>query len=447
MSKYITREIEEVCLERIKSGLITAIIGARQVGKTTLLMRIRDVISKSNVISEKRIFYFSLDDPIIRSELNKNFNYIEKEIDKLLGEPLSRVKEPVLLIIDEVQKSPVIFDWLKIVYDQYPKVIKIVVSGSSSLEIKKKSSESLGGRLTFLRLYPFTLREIIIEETGVTLPNPLWNNFSQSKFIDFLLERQSLIYKYKSMLETLFERILIEGCLPAVYTSKTLDEKRLKLSSMVTTYLERDIRALNEVGSIDDFSNLLKTVSFEVGSIFNISSISSELGIAYNTLKKYLSILKETFILNPLSPLFYKIRKQVVKSSKMYFFDVGVANFLSKRTEMEHIRNIGGFLFENILIKSFESENNNQIVPKNIYFWRDYEGHEIDLIYEISEGRYIPIEMGLSRNLAKDKIINYKAFFNKFEDSPFGLFLYQGEVKEEKIFGKSVYLVPWWLWW
>jgi predicted AAA+ superfamily ATPase len=443
MSKYITREIEEVCLERIKSGLITAIIGARQVGKTTLLMRIRDVISKSNVISEKRIFYFSLDDPIIRSELNKNFNYIEKEIDKLLGEPLSRVKEPVLLIIDEVQKSPVIFDWLKIVYDQYPKVIKIVVSGSSSLEIKKKSSESLGGRLTFLRLYPFTLREIIIEETGVTLPNPLWNNFSQSKFIDFLLERQSLIYKYKSMLETLFERILIEGCLPAVYTSKTLDEKRLKLSSMVTTYLERDIRALNEVGSIDDFSNLLKTVSFEVGSIF----ISSELGIAYNTLKKYLSILKETFILNPLSPLFYKIRKQVVKSSKMYFFDVGVANFLSKRTEMEHIRNIGGFLFENILIKSFESENNNQIVPKNIYFWRDYEGHEIDLIYEISEGRYIPIEMGLSRNLAKDKIINYKAFFNKFEDSPFGLFLYQGEVKEEKIFGKSVYLVPWWLWW
>lgn len=91
----------------------------------------------------------------------------------------------MFLLIDEVQKSSVIFDWLKIVYDQYPKVIKIIISGSSSLEIRKQSSESLGGRITFLRLYPLTLREMITEKIEVTLPTPLWRGISQKNYSVF----------------------------------------------------------------------------------------------------------------------------------------------------------------------------------------------------------------------------------------------------------------------
>lgn len=448
MENYISREIEVNCLTRLKTELITGLIGARQVGKTTLLMKLKEIIPREGIASEKRTFYYSFDDPMLRSELKTDFRFLEKEIEKSLGEPLLKIKEPIVLIIDEAQKFPDIFDWLKIIYDQHLKKIKIVVSGSSSLGIRKKSTESLAGRITFLKLFPFTLRELIRELTGSALPGPLWNNILQKKINDSLLSRQSLLYKHKNLFEGLLERMLIEGSLPGVYTAQSLQERQLRLSSVIDTYLERDIRALGEVGSLDDYTNLLKTVSFEIGSTFNLSSISSDLGIAYNTVKKYISILKDTFILNPLPPLFRSARKRFVKNNKMYFFDVGVANFLSKRTEKEHIKGaFSGFLFENILIKSFESENENRPSPMNLYFWRDYEGHEIDMVFEGNASQYIPVEMCLGKNFPKEKMRNYHAFFKAFKESPFGILTYQGDVKEERVSGKTIYFIPWWLWW
>lgn len=239
--------------------------------------------------------------------------------------------------------------------------------------------------------------------------------------------------------------------MPGVYTAESRDEKYFQLSSIITTYLERDIRTLGEVGNLDDYSNLLKTISFEIGHIFNLNSISSELGIAYNTVKKYISILKDTFVLNLLPPSFRRARKRFVKSNKIYFFDVGIANFLSKRTEKEHIKGpVGGFLFENILLKSFESENENRPAPGNMYFWRDYKGHEIDFIFEDKNGGYIPVEMSLSKNFPTEKKRNYYAFFKSApggEESRFGIFVYRGDVKQETISGKPVYLIPWYLWW
>ena len=119
---------------------------------------------------------------------------------------------------------------------------------------------------------------------------------------------------------------------------------------------------------------------------------------------------------------------------------------MAKRTEKEHIRNIGGFLFENILLKSFESDNENRPAPKPFYFWRNYEGREIDLVIEHSPRQYIPVEIYLGKSFPREKVRNYCAFFEKFKDTQFGILIYRGDVKEEKITGKPIYLIPWWLW-
>lgn len=445
--KYIPREIEEKILKRLDSDLITALIGARQVGKTTLLMRIKEIVTSKGIISEQRSFYFTFDDPILRTEISSNFKFLESEIEKSTGETFPG-KTPVFIIIDEVQKAPQIFDWLKIIYDKYRDKVKIIISGSSSPAIKKGSVESLAGRITYLKLSPFSLGEIISEEIKVKLPNPLWTLLTSNNLKNIILERQALLYKNKETLNKILELILISGTLPAVYTAKTLEEKGLRLSSMVNTYLERDIRALNEVGNLNDYTNLLKIMSFELGSIFNLLSISKDLGITYNTIKKYVSILKDTFILNSIQPLLTRERKKLVKSEKIYFFDVGVANFLAKRTEKEHLHgNIAGFIFENILIKSFEAENKNQIIPLGQYFWRDYEGHEIDFVIEKDVKNYIPIEISLAKDIEKNKVKNFSVFFRNFKETPFGIILYRGDFKEEKIEGKPIYLLPWWLWW
>lgn len=445
--EYIKRELEEEVLKRLRSNLITAVIGPRQVGKTTLLMRIKEYIASKGVISENASFYFTFDEPLLRTEISNNFKFLETEIEKSTGEAFPGKKE-LLLIIDEVQKAPQIFDWLKIIYDKYKNRIKIIISGSSSLAIKKGSVESLAGRITFLKMYPFSLREMINDEIKIELPEPLWKSLPANNMKDYFLTRQAILYKHKEALDKLLERVLIIGSLPAVYTAKTTEEKNLRLSSMVETYLERDIRSLEEVGNLNDYTNLLKTISFELGSIFNLASISKDLGIAYNTIKKYISILKDTFILNAVPPLLQRGRKQLVKSDKIYFFDVGVSNFLAKRTEKEHIYGKpSGFIFENILIKSFEAANENQITSYGQYFWRDYEGREIDFIIEKDKRRHIPIEISMGKDFPKNKIKNFSVFFEKFKEAGFGIMVYRGDFKEEKIKGRPVYLLPWWLWW
>jgi len=446
MENYISREIQSTCIARLKTNLITAIIGARQVGKTTLIMKLKEIISESGIVCKERIFYYSFDDPMLRAELSLDFKFIEKEIERTLGRSITKLKKPILLIIDEAQKLPEIFDWIKMIYDNSNNNLKIILSGSSSPGIKKKSTESLAGRISFLKLYPFTIRELIQNLTNTSLPKPLWNCLPKKRIIDFLLSRQAILYKHKSNLDKLLERILIEGSLPGVYTAKSIDEKYLRLSSMVSTYLERDIRLSAEIGNLNDYSNLLKILSFEVGSILNLNKLSLDLGIAYNTVKKYISTLQDTFILNSLPPLFRRVRKRFVKSNKMYFFDVGVANFLSKRTEKEHIRGKCGFIFENILIKSFESENENCPLPKAKYFWRDYEGHEIDFVFGNDFKHIIPVEIYFGRNFPKEKMRNFYTFFREFKESRYGILIYQGDVKEERVSGKSVYLIPWWLW-
>ncbi|OGF45409.1 MAG: hypothetical protein A2452_04505 [Candidatus Firestonebacteria bacterium RIFOXYC2_FULL_39_67] len=444
---FIGREIENTCILRLKTNLILALIGPRQVGKTTLLNRIKDKAEELGLAEHGTDFYFSMDDAVIRAGIDKDFRYLEREISNALGRELKNEKRRVLIVIDEVQKSPEIFNWLKIVYDSYPKTIKIIVSGSSSLQLKKNSVESLAGRINFVKMFPLSLRELIAEETGKNLPEPLWLSLSEKNMESILRERQALLYAEKARLSGLLDRIMIEGTLPGIYTSTDKEEKAVKLRSLVNTYLEKDIRALGEVGSLEDYTNLLKTISYEVGSTFNLTSLSKDLGIALNTVKKYISILKDTFVLNALPPLLGSDRKKFVKNTKYYFYDIGVANSLAKRSEPEHIRAVAGFLFENLLLKSFEAENENRSTPGEKYFWRDYEEREIDFVLETKQGVKIPVEIYSGSSFPKEKTKNYRAFFEKFKEPPYGLFIYKGDFAVIKIAEKPIYMLPWWLWW
>ncbi|MDQ7822554.1 MAG: ATP-binding protein [Candidatus Eremiobacteraeota bacterium] len=430
----------------METGLITAVIGARQVGKTTMLLKLQELIAAKGPVAGAMIFYFTFDDPLLRAELYRDAKHLEREIERRTGMPFPGDK-PVLIIIDEVQKVPLIFDWLKLVYDRHCENLRLVLSGSSSPELRLGSAESLAGRITFLRLFPLSLREIIKSAWGLALPPPLWDILGGTHPMKDFISRQSLLYSHKAELENLLERILLEGCLPAVYAADTPAEKLLRLQSMIETYLERDIRAMQEIGDLNSYVSVLKTISYEIGSLLNLSSLSSDLGIAYNTLKKYISILEDTFVLNILAPMVPRVRKRSVKSSKVYFFDVGIANMLVKRTEREHIHGpVGGFLFENIMLKSFEAENRNRLARKNCYFWRDYDGHEIDLV--VSAGAHLfPVEIDYGKNLPREKLRNFKAFFEQFPESLYGIFLYRGELKEEQLGERKIFLIPWWLWW
>jgi len=449
MKKYIKREIENKIWEALEAGFIVAVLGARQTGKTTLLNHLSFNLQNKGV-PQKNIFFFNLDDVILRGEIISNFYFIRNFIEERLGKNLKDLSSPIYLFIDEVQKAPSVFDLLKILYDNFSEKIKIIISGSSSLTIQKKSAESLAGRMVNVYLYPLSIREILIDYFNLSLNHGLFEALIEGKRfdLDFLLFCQTQVlkqdYDQKRQLDLVLKQALLDGTLPAVFTR--VKEKEYLFKSLLETYLEKDIRRLEEVGSLDDFSRLISLLSFEIGSTFNIASLSRDLGIAINTVKKYLSVLQATFILKKLSPFFTKMRKRLVKSPKIYFFDVGLANFLAKRYYWENIIEKKGVLFENILLNSFEVFNNNFLKPGSCFFWRDYQGHEIDLVIENSKV-IVPIEFTLERDLSFRKKKNFIYFLKEFKNVSFGIVIYTGQLEKISLLGKEIFFIPWWLWW
>lgn len=354
--------------------------------------------------------------------------------------PLKEINTEVFLFIDEAQKLPQIFDIVKILHDEYK--IRILLSGSASLEIQKKGAESLAGRISYLYLMPFSIREIL-EDRVEKLPLPIWELFKEKDFVKILKERQAKLLKEEDWLRLFLRRMLLEGTLPAVYTAEDKEQKNLFLQSFCSVYLDREIRALREVGNLDDFTRVLLLLSFELGGLLNIASISKDLGLSINTLKKYISILLNTFLINLLPPHF-KRQKGLIRAKKLYFLDVGVANFLAKRENLNQIDQVCA-LFENIIIKNFESYNKNRSMPFASYFFRDYAGYEIDLMIE-SAGTRVGVEISLAEEVSKDKLKSLLRLTKELKLET-AVLVYQGRVKEVDLGTCKLICMPWWLWW
>lgn len=449
MPKYIKRDLEQPILEALKADYVVAILGTRQVGKTTLIGKLRDRLTQETFVKE-RTFFFNLDDVLLRQQVTSDFYFILNRIEQQLGETLAETQEEVLLFIDEAQKAPDVFELVKIIHDKHKGKVQIVLSGSSSLQIQKKSAESLAGRILYFYLYPLSVGEVLQDQFGFSPQVRLLPQLVSAK-LDFpsLQKQQAEIvgsWERQREFKLLLDRLLLDGGLPAVWQDPA--RKELVFKSLTETYLEKDIRALAEVGSLEDYTGLLKLFSFEIGGILNQHNLSQSAGIAVNTFKKYRSILLATFVINRLAPLVAP-RKQMVKSPKMYFFDVGLANFLAGRERQKHLQaaKVSGALFENILIKSLESYSKNTPRQPQLTFWRDYQDHEIDLVVE-SGGKKLPVEITLGEDVSNNKKRNFRHFFEEFgEDAKQGAIIYTGVLDRIKIGGKPVFLIPWWMWW
>lgn len=448
MENYIKRDVELAIKKALEAGYIVAILGARQTGKTTLMQKIKEDYLQQGY-SSSRIFVFNFDDVLLRNRVATDFYYLVNSMEKTLGTSIQSLKEPVLLCIDEAQKVPAIFELLKIIHDKQKKMLKILITGSSSLDIQQKSAESLAGRIQYYYLYPLSLSEILKDRFKFSGKRTLFWQLSNNQLnYQELRKQQGLVFtgwERIRELEILLERIMLDGGLPAVWQRPA--EKDRVYKSMVETYLEKDIRSLREVGSLNDFTQLLRISALEVGSMVNMSKLSHAAGIALNTLKKYHSILVSSFVVNKLQPL-VSARKKLVKSPKLYFFDVGIANYLARRDVFEHLQasKIEGAVFENVLLKSWESYNNNLLRPSSLAFWRDYQGHEIDFVLESGQER-IPVEVTLADKLDRSKKINLKHFFDNYPQTRFGMVVYTGELKTTNALRKRIYLIPWWMWW
>ena len=369
--KYIKRSAEEVINKQERMFKAILVTGARQVGKTTMLKTLKSEIN-----------YITLDDMLLSQAARED-----------PGLFLKPYKTPI--IIDEIQYVPDLLRYIKIEIDNSDKKAMFYLTGSQQFHLMKNVSESLAGRIGIVNLLGLSLREI--KEV----------NFNE-EFLptdEYMQKRQQC--ETNISYDEIWE-IIHKGQMPALYQDDI--DIDMFYSTYVNTYIERDVRNLTQVGDVFSFLKFMTALASRIGQLLNLNSVASEVGISLPTAQRWLSILISSNIVYLLEPYYNNIMKRAVKTPKIYFLDTGLAAYLTKWKNKDVLEagSMAGNFFENFviveIIKTFY--NCGQLRPP-IYFYRDKEKREIDLIIE-QNGILYPIEIKKSAKPTKEMIENFK---------------------------------------
>lgn len=330
IKRYIFQEVKKAALSEDKP--IVVIYGPRQAGKTTLIKMILAEIKQKPI-------YFTGDDLYAQEILSRNE----------LGNLKRIFASGDLVVIDEAQKIENIGLTLKLLHDNLN--LRLITSGSASFDLANKLSEPLTGRTKTFWLYPLSYGEIKD--------------------------------KYKSVsLKLAVEEMLLFGMYPKVQTTKRYEDKSDYLYEYINKYLYQDILEFSGIKKPKKVVDLLALLALQIGSEVSVAELSKNLSLSQKTIENYLDVLEKMFVIVNLRGFSRNLRKEIYKTSKYYFTDLGVRNALIRNFNPLNLRSDAGALFENffILEKIKHSQNFNQ--HANFYFWRTYDQKEIDLIEE-----------------------------------------------------------------
>jgi len=446
MKRIILRNVYPELESSFTKNIITAIIGARQTGKTTSLEHLIAQINKRNP-KHNNYLYLNLDSFTLRQDLFHNENCIYDKIEQTIKQPLERFKKRFYLFIDEAQKSPRLFEILKMLYDKYSQKLKIVLTGSSVLEIMGKSSESLAGRIDYIRIFPFSLEEYFYfrkakenYDTAAFLENILSGRLNFALLNELTRRKNYLKAEY---IENLDE-IIIHGLYPKIVSLTKKPDKFKELLNYKETYIDKDIRQLQKISDLHQFDSFLTILSSLTGRILVRSNLANDASIDRRTAIKYLSLLEKTFIVYLLQPYFRNTTSRVRKSPKIYFYDNGLVALLTKWITPGLLKSTGkiGNLFENLIITEFIKHTANRKLPSDVLFWRSLSNAEVDLCLECEAG-VIPCEIKYSSSLSKKYVTGIKSFIESQKQViPYALIIYNGPL--EKL-SKNIWAIPAWL--
>jgi predicted AAA+ superfamily ATPase len=281
------------------------------------------------------------------------------------------------LIIDEVQNRPEIFSVVQVIVDEYIDA-HFVLNGSNNFLLMQKITQSLAGRTAILTLLPFAINELT----------------NENKSLD------------------LYE-MLLRGFYPAVWAHNIPPQDIYR--QYFSTYIQRDIQQVLKVRHLSEFRRFVVMCASRIGTEFNAQSMSNELGVSIPTIQEWMNVLEASYIAFRLQPFYRNINKRLVKTPKIYFYDVGLVCFLLgiKTAQQLETHPLRGQIFENMVVGEFLKHQYNQGQDSNLYFYRDKGQHEVDLIQEdgVTLSAY---EIKLSANIHTDFYKNLQYFRSLF---------------------------------
>ncbi|GHT78326.1 ATPase [Bacteroidia bacterium] len=373
--EVISRKIKATVAEKIKPNKAVLIFGPRRVGKTVLLKQlISDFSEKTMLLNGEDYDTLAL----MENRSAANYRHLLENID--------------LLAIDEAQNIPGIGTKLKLIVDEIPG-IRVIATGSSSFDLLNKTGEPLVGRGSQFLLLPLSQQEIAATETA-------------------LQTRQNI------------EIRLLYGSYPEVVTMEGFEHKADYLKEMVHSYLLKDILSIDGVKNSGKMRDLLRLIALQMGNEVSYEELGRQLSMSKNTVEKYLDLLSKVFVVYRLGAYSRHLRKEVTKAGKWYFHDNGIRNALINHFNPLSVRQDTVALWENYLIGERIKANSNELQNKEFYFWRTYDGQEIDLIeeqagilnaYEFKWGHKtpsIPAVFNETYQVADYRVINRENYFS-----------------------------------
>ncbi len=353
----------------LKNVPIVILIGARQVGKTSILQ----------MLEYKPYIFLNGQEPSTALLFDK-----QETIEEYLKINLNKKFEGYL-IIDEFQYLNNISLILKLLSDKH-KNLKIICSGSSSLDIHQKVSESLAGRVRLIRVYSLSFVEYL-------------------KFVDINLFKEYKKYNFQTKKEIIntkinifFNDYLKYGGLPRIALEQNPGEKKELLNDIYETYLLKEIRSYVKNEDFVGFNKLLRLLSLQIGCLININALSNACNLSYLKTEEYIKLLEQMYICSLIEPFTSNKKKEITKMKKLYFLDIGLRNIIYRNFEDIEFRKDKGEVFENFIYLEFLKIKRNFDI---INFYRTSDGTEVDFILQLDSKTY-PVEVKFS-NFDKPK--------------------------------------------
>ncbi len=322
---------------------VELLLGARQVGKTTLMQ---------HLVEEMEMPYLWINGDLAIYQEYLSVRSLEK-IKELVG-------AHKLLIINDAQNIPNVALSLKIIYDELPEV-KVVVTGSSAIELSNSIQETLTGRKRVYQLFPLSLEELVEDKTK---------------------------FEVKANLD----QYLMYGTYPEVVNVVGAQNKKAILNEIIESYLYKDILMLSNIRRSDKIYKLLQLLAYQIGSLVSVQELAKTLGLNHETINHYLDLLEKSFVIKRVAGYAANPRKEISKMNKIYFVDVGIRNALIGNFASTDIRNDIGSLWENFIVMERLKYLSYHHFQDNIYFWKRYSGAEIDIV-EQRNGKLYGIEI------------------------------------------------------